>query len=94
MTQETECFLESRRFKGGKSEKTKPSLFLRKYSFFLTPLRGRFGVWGIETPELLLLLVTKEAGNLPKVVSADTVCSLDMNSYHSYTYPCHSYIKI
>ena len=27
---------------------------------FLTPLRGRFGVWGIGTPELLVLLVTKE----------------------------------
>ena len=27
-------------------------------------LLGRFGVRGIETPELLLLLVTKEGGNL------------------------------
>jgi len=68
----------SRRFKGGKSEKTKPTFFLRKYTFFLTPLRGRFRVRGIGTPELLLLLVTKEEGNVLKVVFANTVCSLDM----------------
>jgi len=49
-TQETECFLESRRFKGGKSEKTKTTFHLRKYSFFLRPCEVVCGgVGGIET---------------------------------------------
>ena len=50
-TQETECFLESRRFKGGKSEKTKTSFSLKKvYVFSYAPARSFVGVWGESKP--------------------------------------------
>ena len=88
-TQETECFLESRRFKGGKSEKNKNHFFFKKvFLFSYAPARSFAGVWGESKPptafgtfgvqKYVLFLFLKTLRKLKRAVYPRAILSVKM----------------